>query len=381
MPHDNEIVPNDCTRRVGKGLGWNDTELLALAHAAHIACTDPRVGSQMGVAELGRKIRSAFVKDRLRPEQACTTSKDGGLFDQRRWDGRSADACHKQWIKLRKECTRFKSIRDRIVSLELTGNPTNEELDRAASLEYSESCNSKSALYDCIRNPKYHIKKPFVHLKQYQYLNDHTQLLQGSLIPDKRNDAYDLKKDKRMIRPIGTKTAKKAKVSKVSGEDNLVSSTASIASTMAKLESEYAENRIRKQKIEDRKVSLEEVKFNWEMTKEVSSWLFGPESDASTEQKLQMRQMLREKFFTVMKDGKGITGMVSAIDVAPNSATVEKGESASVRNDEIEILPSIEEKVIAETLHEMDGSSSNGHRGKAGSPNTDEDQHEPYPTS
>ena len=75
----------------------------------------------MAVIELGRKIRSAFIVDKLRPQQACTTSKDGGALDERRWDGRSADGWHKQWIEIRKECPKFKSIRDRIVSMDLTG--------------------------------------------------------------------------------------------------------------------------------------------------------------------------------------------------------------------------------------------------------------------
>lgn len=112
----------------------------------------------MSTAELGRRRRASFITDYLRPENACTTVKDGAQLDTRLWDGRSADACLKRWRKVRKECTKFKSCRDRIVRMELTGNPPEAEIDRCASLSYSEAgSSSKSSLYDCVRNPQYHI--------------------------------------------------------------------------------------------------------------------------------------------------------------------------------------------------------------------------------
>lgn len=102
----------------GKGLVWNWPEQLALARSSTVACTDPAVGAQISMAQLGRKLRFSFIIDEDRPLRSCTTYKDCGYIDHRRWDGRSADACLNMWQRLRKECTKFKTILSRISSLQ-----------------------------------------------------------------------------------------------------------------------------------------------------------------------------------------------------------------------------------------------------------------------
>lgn len=76
----------------GKELVWNDSEKFAFFRAAAIACQDPTVGAQMYMAQHGRKLGSAFVKDENRTKERCTTKKDGGDMDKRHWDGSLAEA-------------------------------------------------------------------------------------------------------------------------------------------------------------------------------------------------------------------------------------------------------------------------------------------------
>ena len=132
--------------------------------------------------------------------------------------------------------------------------------------------------------------------------------------------------------------------------------------TMAKMENEYSVNRGEKRKLEDRKVALEELKFNWEMTKQVNSWLFGPGSDSSMEERSKMVRMLRTKFFNVMGDGIGITGMVDTVGVtndidrsggAGNSAVFSKQNNISSQHLDSEVaqpLNSIAKRGIDEVL-------------------------------
>lgn len=120
----------------GRGLSWNNDELFALARGAAVASQDPAIGAGMSNAQFGRKIRVQFTKDSRRPAAACSEKDGGGNPDNRRWDARSADACIKKWIIVRRECSKFKAVRDRLMVMELTGNPNDDDLDRCAHLLY-----------------------------------------------------------------------------------------------------------------------------------------------------------------------------------------------------------------------------------------------------
>ena len=54
-------------------------------------------------------------------------------------------------------------------------------------------------------------------------------MLQGSLIRVNSDKEEDHKNDKRMVRPVGTKSAKKEKICTTRGESSLVESTSRIA--------------------------------------------------------------------------------------------------------------------------------------------------------
>ncbi|PXF40874.1 hypothetical protein BWQ96_09419 [Gracilariopsis chorda] len=170
----------------------------------------------MSAAQLSRRIRSTFIKDRERPAHACSFGNKGGPMDARRWDGRPAEACLKQWVKVRREATKFKDARDRVPAMELTGNPDDDVLDHCAQLIYSEGGRVVSHLYDCIRHPDYYIKKPFPFFAAYQLLSSKNTLLdavgatkEDSEGKDEREESVKVKK--KNARPLGVKAAKKQK--------------------------------------------------------------------------------------------------------------------------------------------------------------------------
>ena len=78
------------------------------------------------------------------------------------------------WGQVRQECTKFYCHRKRVVAMKLTGNPTDEELDRCAQLLYSHGTQTVSHMYDCIRNPKYVMKAKFTYWEPFRFLASKT---------------------------------------------------------------------------------------------------------------------------------------------------------------------------------------------------------------
>ena len=276
------------TKGPGKGLSWNDVENLALVKAASIVCSNPAVGSGMTAAEMNRKIRSEFIQNPMKPKEACT-SNDKGPFDSRRWDGRSAVACGRQWETLRRECTRFKGCHDRIKNMKVTGNPTEEDLFRCASLIYSDGGKSISHVYDCVRNPHYHISKPFKLDKPYHFLSTETKILDAS--------SARVEVDEKVERPMGTKAAKKQKdQKKLSGaslDDN------SVSSSIKRIENMLASNAERRHHLYQEKLSFQREKMEWETAKV----LMGPGSNANSEEREQMNSLLRKRLMNSLLEG------------------------------------------------------------------------------
>lgn len=98
-------------------------------------------------------IMSSVVPDKSRPAKACTLGRYGGSLYDRYWQGRSAMACLKQWKNIRKECTKFNGCLDRVVTMQLTDDSSDDDSDRCAELIYNYGAASTSHLYDVIRNP------------------------------------------------------------------------------------------------------------------------------------------------------------------------------------------------------------------------------------
>lgn len=73
--------------------------------------------------------------------------------------------------------------------------------------------------------------------------------------------------DERVERPTEVKSAKKLKVINAS-KHKLAETTASIAGSISSIEKAYNESRNEKKRMEEQKITLEEKKVNWQMTKE-----------------------------------------------------------------------------------------------------------------
>lgn len=280
-PKGSHIV--DSSAGKGKGLSWEDLENIALARSAAAVSSDPATGSGMTSAEMGRRIRSHFLNDKSRPTDACST-RDKGPLDSRRWDGRSAAACHKQWDNLRRECTKFKGCMQRVKNMKLTGNPTEEDLFRCASLLFSDGGKSVSHLYDCIRNPAYHISKPFKHEGTFYFLDTHSSLLDASgVIED------DIK---RASRPMGTKKAKEVKA-EGHGTQKRDPRTSAVDG-VRRIEKLLAETSASKLNLSAKKLQFQRERMEWEMAKT----LIGPGSNASSEERHMLSTLLRKRLIS-----------------------------------------------------------------------------------
>lgn len=305
----------------GKGLVWSEDELMAIARAASIACQDPAVGSQMNMAQLGRKIRTAFITDEDRPEKACSTSKDGGALDNRRWDGRSAEACLKMWQRLRRECTRFKGIHDRINGLQLTGNPSEAALLRCASLEFSEGRQVPGHLYDCINNREYFIRKPFMFVRPYLFLSSSTKLISGVALHAAENDGEE-NSSSPMKRPIGTKKAKaEGQVKKTTARRSMPESVDMMANAMTEMQKTAREKQEFKQKMEMRKLDFEQQRFWYER----ADALFGASSSAPEEQRQEAARLMRKRVLSslaLLGDGCADGGSAEVTESIGGSAPV-----------------------------------------------------------
>lgn len=158
-------------------------------------------------AQFGRKIRADFIRDQLRPSAACPKSKTEGALYNRRWDARSADACLKQWMKVR----RFKAAWDRLNCMSLTGNLVPDDMDRCAQLLHSDGFSSISCPCDFIRNDKYAIAKPFPFVNAYHYMYTHTPILRASGVRCNRAASRGNLDGEKSERPIGANAAQKQK--------------------------------------------------------------------------------------------------------------------------------------------------------------------------
>lgn len=114
----------------GECLFWNDQEKLALTKATAVACTYAVIAVQKTIAALSFRLRSAFLKHK--PPNAWSSESEGGDLDLWWWNRRTLDAFPKIWKEIIADCIRFRAIQERISGLQLTENPSNDELYRSA---------------------------------------------------------------------------------------------------------------------------------------------------------------------------------------------------------------------------------------------------------
>lgn len=111
--------------------------------------------------QLALILRECFITDFDKPDKYSTTVKDGADLGMRRWHGRSSEVCLKMWDRIRRECEQFRGIYERIILLNLTGNPSEDYILRCTSLDFSECQQVMGPINYCINNPACHIRKPF----------------------------------------------------------------------------------------------------------------------------------------------------------------------------------------------------------------------------
>lgn len=121
----------------GKGLGWNDDELLALAHAAPKVCQNPAVGKQISRKEMGEWPRNEMIGSTIRLSDACIRKQSEDHRDDRRWQGRSGEAYYRKWSSMRADFTSPYGILKIINSLNLTGNFSKQDKFWMAIVEFS----------------------------------------------------------------------------------------------------------------------------------------------------------------------------------------------------------------------------------------------------
>jgi hypothetical protein len=167
----------------GKGLGWNQEELLAVARAAPVVLQSPTIGANQNATELGRRIFAEFLRDECCPNVAECTRSDKSNLDSRRWHGRSALATLQCWTKrIKAPCVRLHAVYRRIQIAELTGGPySDESMHRLATAIFNSKDGESSQLfshaYDIIRNEHYVIGPPFPVPSAYEFLAKKTNLL------------------------------------------------------------------------------------------------------------------------------------------------------------------------------------------------------------
>lgn len=139
-------TPDGNTKK-GKSISWSDKEKIALALAAHKFCTDPIIKSQQTIAVIGRRIRKQLILDK--PSKSDTW-RDETECDERRWEERSAESCIKTWYDMRFFCTKLYAIRQKIVCMNLTANPTPGSIDQCTTFEYATGGGKLKAFCACI---------------------------------------------------------------------------------------------------------------------------------------------------------------------------------------------------------------------------------------
>lgn len=100
-------------------------------------------------------------------------------------------------------CTNVKGCCHIVLTMKLTGNTDNEALYRAAEMILSNESQSTSHVYDCVRNPNYHVTTKF----KWRVFSSSDQIVLYCRHVECR-EALIVGKKKH---PIGTKAAKKAK--------------------------------------------------------------------------------------------------------------------------------------------------------------------------
>jgi hypothetical protein len=334
-----EESPSDVTQvratSAGCGLGWTDEESLALTRAAVAVSTMPTVGANVSSAVYARRILGSFA--RLAPSGSRTKPLSKDELDYRRWGGNGANSCIRQWTKIKKEYTAYHAAVGRVESLELTGNPTSDEISRVVLAFFNQGSGILSHAYDIVRNPSYLIGKPFPFHSCYTYLlldsflllecagdstasggvpstsstvcaREQGENLADNEILDDLNDGQNvgdeiensvrssltgpdsslLNAARRRGRPLGSKYSSTQKRLRRLGANDIDESASSITESQAAFARSYSEAQVVKAKIAERRLLVDEAKIDLEKYQ----LLLGPSSEATSSENVTVRRAL-----------------------------------------------------------------------------------------
>jgi hypothetical protein len=190
----------------GKGLSWNQMEMLALARAAPVVLQDATIGANQNASVLGRRLLVDFLRDEAFPDVAECTQDDKSNRDSLWWHGGSAAAAWKCWLeKFKKPCVRLHTAHRRINVAELTGGPySDDSVRRLATAMFNSRDGIGSQLlphaYDILQNEHYVVGPPFPVPSAYDFLSKGTNLLADGMdepttvdvaSDDRRGDGLD----------------------------------------------------------------------------------------------------------------------------------------------------------------------------------------------
>jgi hypothetical protein len=337
-------------------------ENLALCYAEAEVGENPVLDASMKQSEYSRRIRAKFLKSPSRPT-GIAYDGSGCEMDSRRWDGRSAESCGKQWSKIKSPCVKFHSCMERLKGMELTGNPTEDDFKRCAISLYNSGSATTSHLYDVINNAEYRIGNLFPFLECYDWLSTSSSILNCSPVdihvvatPDQQNagkdvadisaddagrvESYEASKGRggdiqgsrdvcsshaeltttgsvhgKRSRPIGTKAAKKTRLEAANDIAKLEVSVSDVAKSSAKFSVVYEKAQSDKLKNEQRKLKLAEDRLNFEKMQALLS-------SGSCLTEIERRNVERALLASIDNNQEGILPVEnrsSDISVAPHS--------------------------------------------------------------
>jgi hypothetical protein len=123
-----------------------------------------------------RRIRATFLDSPDRPSRTAYEGT-GCDLDSRRWGGRSAESCGKQWTKIKSSCVKFHGWVERLKGMNLTGNPTGDEIKSCATNVYNNRSAMASQIYDIFNNSEYRIGSPFSFIECYEWFSKNSSVL------------------------------------------------------------------------------------------------------------------------------------------------------------------------------------------------------------
>jgi hypothetical protein len=295
-------------RGAGRGLSWSNEELTALVVQGYDISSDPAVGAGQTADKYADRIRSAFLEKM--PPEACSATGTKCALDNRRWRGRPSAACLRKYKEVVKICTRVYELRKRVECLQLTGGPSDKDLDRVALALYNKvaTIGNRELIYTIASTPGYNVGK-FEHAAQYEFLARHTTLLEAGVSPTTvagfpegsvdtavgpGDDGGPGFQSPAFERPLGSKAAKRNKRGRESLEGSEVATSVREFGEQLKVSDESNARRA------EEKLKLSKQAHLLKMYQT----LFVHESSTATrEEKALAEKKLRRQFFSSLGEG------------------------------------------------------------------------------